>query len=259
MFLEDPGIYYEVHGEGQPLVLLNGIMMNTLSWAEHIPRLKDRYQVIVYDMRDQGQSARLEEGYDIGIHAEDLKRLIDHLDIHETHLLGVSYGGQVALIFSLRFPEMVEKMVLSNTAAYVDQYLLSMGQMWKRAAKLYDGEAFFDLALIPIYSRSFYNHHYDWLANRRQLFRDFLTREWFDGFIRLASSNEAYDLRGEISNIDKETLLIAAEKDMITPPEQMLEMNRAIKNSQFVSIPDAGHAAFLEKLDTFCTLIKGFL
>ena len=81
MFLEDPGIYYEVHGEGEPLVLLNGIMMNTLSWAEHIPLLKDRFQVITYDMRDQGQSARLNEGYDMGIHAGDLKKLLDHLNI----------------------------------------------------------------------------------------------------------------------------------------------------------------------------------
>ena len=259
MFLKDPGLYYEIHGKGKPLVLLNGIMMNTLSWAEHIPLLKEHYQVITYDMRDQGQSDRLEEGYRIDVHAEDLKKLLDHLDIPAANILGVSYGGQVALIFSLKFPEMVNKLILSNTAAHVDQYLLSMGQMWKRAARLYDGEAFFDLALIPIYSRSFYNHHYDWLANRRGLFKDFLTREWFDGFIRLASSNEKYDLRGKISDIDKETLLIAAQEDMITPPEQMLEMHRTMKNSQFVSIPDTGHAAFLEKRETFCTLIKGFL
>ena len=210
-------------------------------------------------MRDQGQSGRLEEGYRIDIHAEDLKKLLDHLGLEKANIMGVSYGGQVALIFSLKYPEMVGKLILSNTAAHVDQYLLSMGQMWKRAAGLYDGEAFFDLALIPIYSRGFYNNHYDWLSNRRGLFRDFLTREWFDGFIRLASSNEDYDLRGKISAIDKETLLIAAEQDIITPPEQMLEINQAIKNSQFVSIPDTGHAAFLEKRETFCTLIKGFL
>ena len=125
MFLEDPGLYYEVHGEGKPLVLLNGIMMNTLSWVDHIPDLKDRYQVITYDMRDQGQSGRLEEGYTIDVHAEDLKKLLDHLGIKKANILGVSYGGQVALIFSLGFPEMVEKLILSNTAAHVDQYLLS--------------------------------------------------------------------------------------------------------------------------------------
>ena len=259
MFLEDPGIYYEVHGQGRPLVLLNGIMMNTLSWVDHIERLKAHFQLIIYDMRDQGQSSRLAPGYDIGIHAEDLNKLLAHLDIDKANLWGVSYGGQVALIFSLRYPERVDKLILSNTSAYVDQYLLSLGQMWKRAAGGYDGEAFFDLALIPIYSRSFYNTRYDWLMSRRQLFKDFLTKEWFDGFIRLASSNETYDVRKEISGIKTQTLLIAAEEDIITPYRQMLEMSEVMPGSQIVCIPDTGHAAFLEKMDTICTLIKGFL
>ena len=259
MFFENPGIYYEVHGEGKPLVLLNGIMMNTLSWAEHIPLLKDHCQVIAYDMRDQGQSARLEEGYDISIHARDLKKLLDHLNIHRTHILGVSYGGQAALIFTLKYPEMVDRLVLANTSAHVDQYLLSMGRMWKRAARLYDGEAFFDLALIPIYSRSFYNRHYDWLANRRKVFKEFLTREWFDGFIRLASSNETYDIRKDIPGIKNPTLLIAALEDIITPYRQMQEMSRMMADSQIVCLPDTGHGAILEKIHTICTLIKGFL
>jgi len=259
MFLDDPGIYYEVHGQGEPLVFLNGIMMNTLSWVDHIARLKDRYQLIIYDMRDQGQSSRLEEGYDIRIHAEDLKKLLDHLKIPKAHLWGISYGGQVALIFSLKYPAMVNKLVLSNTSAYVDQYLLSLGELWKRAARLYDGEAFFDLALIPIYSRAFYNTHYDWLANRRKLFKDFLTKPWFDGFIRLASSNATYDIRPEIAGLKHQTLLIAAQEDIITPYAQMLEMSRLLVNAQIVCLPETGHAAFLEKMDTVCTLLKGFL
>jgi len=115
------------------------------------------------------------------------------------------------------------------------------------------------LALLPIYSREFYNRHYDWLENRRQLFKDLLTREWFDGFIRLASSNATYDIRAELSKIQHPVLLIAAREDIITPYAQMLEMSRAFVNSQIVCLPDTGHAAFLEKMDTFCTLIKGFL
>jgi pimeloyl-ACP methyl ester carboxylesterase len=259
MFLEDPGLYYEVHGKGRPLVMLNGIMMNTLSWVEHIEELKDRYQIIIYDMRDQAQSNRLEEGYHISIHAEDLKKLLAHLGIDKANVWGVSYGGQVAMILALKYPELIDKLILANTAAYVDRFLLSTGEMWKRAARLYDGEAFFDLALIPIYSRSFYNNRYDWLAERRQLFRDFFTKEWFDGFIRLASSNETYDVRDELSKIQHQTLLIAAAEDIITPYEQMLEMSEAIPRSQIVCVPDTGHAAFLEKMDTICTLVKGFL
>ncbi len=259
MFLKTPGIYYEIHGEGEPLVLLNGIMMNTLSWAEHIGFLKDHFQVIVYDMRDQGQSARLDEGYDIGIHAEDLKNLLVHLNIQRAHLFGVSYGGQVGMMFALKYGEMVDRLVLANTCAHVDQYLRSMGDMWKRAATLYDGEAFFDLALIPIYSRKFFNERYDWLAARRQVFKEYLTREWFDAFIRLASSNTHWDIRKDISRIGHPTLLIAAQEDIITPYGQMIEMGRMMPDSRTVCVPETGHGAVLEKIDIFCTLIKGFL
>ena len=259
MYLKDPGIYYEVHGDGNPLVLLNGIMMSTPSWVDHIERLKDRFQLIVYDMRDQGQSARLEQGYDNRIHVQDLKKLLDHLNIDKADLWGVSYGGQVALLFTLAHPENVDRLVLSNTSAHIDQYLLSMGEMWKRAARLYDGEAFFDLALIPIYSRPFYNHNYDWLLNRRQTFKELLNKEWFDGFIRLASSNHAYDVRNELADIEHATLLIAAEEDIITPYEQMRAMHAKMPNAQLVSIPQTGHAAFLEKIDEVCTMVKGFL
>jgi len=259
MYLENPGIYFEVHGEGKPLVLLNGIMMSAPSWVDHIEKLKDRFQLIVYDMRDQGQSTRLAEGYDNQIHVQDLKKLLDHLDIDNADLWGVSYGGQVALLFTLAFPESVDRLVLSNTSAHIDQYLLSMGEMWKCAARLYDGEAFFDLALIPIYSRHFYNHNYDWLLNRRQVFKELLTRDWFDAFIRLASSNHDYDVRDELASIEHATLLIAAEEDIITPYEQMRAMHGVMQNAQLVCIPQTGHAAFLEKIDTVCTLIKGFL
>jgi pimeloyl-ACP methyl ester carboxylesterase len=234
-------------------------MMNTMSWEEHIAKLRDRYQLIIYDMRDQGQSSRLKEGYDVAIHADDLKRLLVHLNVERTNLFGLSYGGQVAMIFALKYPEMVDRLILSNTLAHVDQFLLSLGQMWITAAKLHDGEAFFDLALIPIYSPAFYNSHFEWLMNRRKLFKELLTREWFEGFIRLASSNRDLDIRNEISRIKSETLLIAAQEDVITPFPKMLEMSKRIDNAHIVCIPEAGHGAILEKVGTMCMLIRGFL
>ena len=259
MFLEEPGIYYEVHGQGPPVVLLNGIMMNCLSWVDHIADLKSRYRLIAWDMRDQGQSRRLEPGYSVDLHVEDLKRLLLHLEIDRGDLLSVSFGAQVALLFALKYPAMVNRLVLANATDHVDGYLLALGRMWKAAARLNDGEAFFDLALPPVYSRTFYNDHSPWLENRRALFKKLLTREWFEGLIRLASSNENFDLRDRIAGIESPTLLISGAEDTITPHAHMLAMHRKMPNSRIVSIPDTGHAAFLEKRDTFCTLVKGFL
>ncbi|KAF2955303.1 alpha/beta hydrolase [Marinitoga sp. 38H-ov] len=259
MFFEELGIYYEVHGEGKPLVLLNGIMMSTASWIEHIKILKNYFQVIVYDMRDQGKSSKLSIKYDISVHSEDLKKLLEHLGLKKVNLLGLSYGGQVAEIFASKYPEYVDKLILSNTTYKVDNFLASVGEAWKVAAKTYDGESFFDLALPFIYSKTFYNNNYNWLKNRRKIFKELLTKEWFDGFIRLASSNLNFDVSNEIEKIKCETLLIAADEDIITPISDMEFINKKIKKSEMVIIKNSGHAAFLEKINIYCNIVKGFL
>ena len=259
MFFDELGIYYEVYGEGKPLILLNGIMMSTASWSEHIKILKNYFKIIVYDMRDQGKSTKLKEGYDISIHAEDLKKLIDFLGFDKVNILGLSYGGQVAEIFASKYPEYIDNLILSNTTYKIDNYLYSIGEAWKVAAKTYDGEAFFDLALPFIYSKTFYNNNFEWLKNRRKLFKDLLTKDWFEGFIRLASSNPNFDVSNDLEKIQCKTLLIAAEEDIITPISDMEFIKDKIRRSELIVIKSAGHGAFLEKLNLFCDIVKGFL
>ncbi len=200
---KDLGIYYEIHGEGYPLVLMNGIMMNTASWKEHINILKKYFKVIVYDMRDQGRSIKMKKNYNIDIHADDLYKFLNYLNLDKVNLLGLSYGGQVAEIFAIKYPEKINKLILSNTTYKVDKFLVSIGKSWNVAARLYDGEKFFDLALPFIYSKDFYNNNFDWLQNRKKLFKKLLTKDWFDAFIRLSSSNLTFDVTNELSKIKK--------------------------------------------------------
>ncbi|HOO75656.1 MAG: alpha/beta hydrolase [Thermotogae bacterium] len=259
MFDKKTGLYYEIHGEGYPLIFLNGIMMSTGSWNDHVKELEKTNMVITYDMRDQGKSPRLDPGYNISVHADDLKDLMDSLGIKKANFLGVSYGGQVSQIFISKYPDMVNKLILANTTYQVDRYLAALGQQWKQAAALYDGEKFFDIALPPIYSRPFYNENYDWLMNRRAMFKSSLTKSWYDGFIRLASSNDTFNVSDKLDSIKSTTLLIAGELDIITPLEDMEFMHSKIKNSVLKTIKGSGHGMFLEKMDEFLNIIKDFL
>ena len=259
MFSEKLGINYNISGNGKPIVLLNGIMMSVPSWAEHVKYLEKDFQVITYDMKDQGKSRYVDYQYDISMHVQDLRDLLTEIGIKKASLVGLSYGGQVAQLFALKHPEMVDKLVLSNTISHVDNFLKSIGQAWKASAATYDGEFFFDVSLPFIYSRYFYQSNYEWLMNRRKLFKATLTKQWFDGFIRLASSNETFDIREEIKNITAPTLLIGADEDIATPYLEMLKMNEKIPQSQIICIPKTAHAMFLEKLPLFCDLVKGFL
>jgi pimeloyl-ACP methyl ester carboxylesterase len=94
--------------------------------------------------------------------------------------------------------------------------------------------------------------------NRRKIFKETLTKDWFDGFVRLASSNETFDIRNEISNITAKTLFISGEEDIITPKSQIKEMNKKVKNSLIANLENTGHALFFEKFEEFCLLVEGF-
>lgn len=102
-------VYYEVAGKGQPLVLLHAGVADSRMWDEQFTVFAQQYRVIRYDLRGYGQSqvpAQAFQAY------EELAQLLQQLQISRTHLVGISYGGKIALDFTLAHPEMVEKLVL---------------------------------------------------------------------------------------------------------------------------------------------------
>jgi 3-oxoadipate enol-lactonase len=259
--LKDGGsIYYEIHGDGEPLILLNGLMMNTLSWIDFIPQLADKFKLILFDFRDQGRSSKLTEGYDNDIHADDILALLDDLKIDKVNMVGTSYGGQVALKFAIKHQDRLKTLILPNTLSWIPNQLKAIGEGWEEAAQLYDGAKFFKLAIPWVYSRHFYQTSLEWLNRRQQLFKDMLTKEWFDSVIRLSRSTRNYYISPEqLQTIKVPTLLIGAEEDMVTPIEVMSVMYDNIKGCEFVIMYKSGHGAVLEKLHEFVTVICGFV
>ncbi len=253
-------LYYEAHGQGEPVVLLGGIMMNTASWAQHIPVMARHVRLIVLDLRDQGRSAKMESEYRLDVHVPDVFDLLDACDLRSAHLIGLSYGGQVALRAALANPERVRTLILANTNHYVPNHLAEIGRAWEVAAALHDGERFFQLAIPFIYSSTFYSEHLEALRQRQAMFKSLLTAEWFEGFIRLCRSTEGVALtEEELARISVPTLLIGAEEDLITPVPLMEEMRQAIPDAEFITLPKAGHGAFLERSGEFLTSVLGFL
>lgn len=254
-------IYYEEHGdESRPsLVILNGIMMSTSSWAGFLTDFSKHFRLILMDFRDQGRSERKQSQYHISVHVNDLVDLLDFLNISKGNIVGLSYGGQVAEMFAIKYPERVKSLVLANTPARITPYLAELGEAWKEAAMLYDGERFFKLAIPFIYSDLFYNRNLNWLKERQKTFKSTLNREWFEGFIRLISSNPDFNVLDELHKIECPTLLLGADRDIITPIEEIEMIHEKVKGSEFLVIKDAGHGAFLEKSGEFITAVIGFV
>lgn len=252
-------IYYERIGQGNTLILLNGIMMSASSWTYHVNRLKAHFDVITFDFKDQGKSSKMNKDYDIKDRMQDLLAVMDHAKIEKAHIVGVSYGAHVAEHFVISYPHRVEKLVLSNAVSKVDNYLRELGRSWEIIAQTGDPELLFRIAFPAIYSRTFYNSNEDWIEERINNAAKVTNKDWLEGFARLSRSGAYFDLSNKIEKINVPTLLIGANEDIVTPKYEMKKMAEQIPNSSFVLIRKAGHAAFYEKADLWIDVVKGFL
>jgi 3-oxoadipate enol-lactonase len=253
--LGDHTIYYEVHGTGEPLMLLNGIMMSTISWKPFLKALSS-FQVILIDFLDQGQSARATEAYDLSRQVDVVLACMDHLKISSIHLVGISYGGQVAQYVAAKRPNLLASLTLFNTTSYTDETLLRIGQAWNEVAMQGGGEAYYQLTIPSIYSQTYQLEHRDWfIARKAQLIPLFSHPVFLQAMIRLTQSAETHDARGIAHLIKVRTLIVGSSEDNLTPLPMQQQLHQLIKDSEYVILPGVGHASMYEKPNLFVQLV----
>src|SRR5579871_570460 len=113
--VNDIDMYYEVHGEGEPLVLIAGTNSDHTLYRGITPQLAAKYQVIVFDNRGVGQTSKPDIPYSIEMMADDTAGLLDALGITGAHMLGTSMGGRIAVALALRHPRHVKSLILVST------------------------------------------------------------------------------------------------------------------------------------------------
>lgn len=125
-------LYYEVQGEGRPVVLIHGGLLDSRMWDAQVPVLAKKHRVIRYDVRGFGRSAEPAAPY---LAADDLEALLDHLKIPKATLVGLSLGGRISLDFAVSHPERVEALVLLAPGLSGFQGLGDGGKsFWERVA-----------------------------------------------------------------------------------------------------------------------------
>lgn len=114
--LDGIDMYYEVYGEGDPVVLLHGAYMTIdLNWAKVIPELSKTKKVIAVEMQGHGHTADTDRPFNYKDLAADIAGLLKHLNIDKADLIGYSFGGTVAFKTAIDFPEMIDKMIIISS------------------------------------------------------------------------------------------------------------------------------------------------
>jgi len=111
----DINIYYEVHGEGEPLVMICGASASVDSMYAFIPVYSPEYKLVLFDNRGAGRSDAPDIPYTTAMMADDLAGLLDTIGIDSVNIMGISMGGMIAQEFTLRHPEMVKNLILACT------------------------------------------------------------------------------------------------------------------------------------------------
>lgn len=186
--------------------------------------------------------------------------MLDHLQIKELPVIGISYGAEVALQFAVKYHDVVTRLGLFNTTAYTSPWLKDIGDAWNKAAATGDGLAYYLVSIPMIYSPKFYEENITWMKNREKLLVPiFGNKTIADGFVRLTISAESYDVRNKLHTLEMETLIVSSEQDYLTPIEEQVYLAKHIKNSNHLVIKNAGHASMYERPSLFVSLILGFV
>ncbi len=253
------GIEYLSVGEGPETVfLLNGIAMSISHWKPVSERLVAAgYRVVAHDFRGQMLSDRPASPYSLGLHAKDLAALMEMLGIRRAHIVGTSYGAEVALTFALEYPALCASVTSIDGVSEYDAVLGAAVESWKAAA-LSDPRVFYKTLLPWNYSAEYLVANRDVLAKREDAIAS-LPRDWFEAFGRLCDAFLAIDLTKDLGSISCPTLALVATRDILKHHAYSRIIACRIPGARYEEIPDAGHAVVIERPGAVADSVIGFL
>jgi pimeloyl-ACP methyl ester carboxylesterase len=255
-------LFYEIHGDGPPLVLVMGIGYDSSLWTlQQVPVLSTRFSVVLLDNRDAGRSSRAGHPYNISDMADDVAGLLDALDIHRTHLLGLSMGSMVGMEFALRHADRLDRLVLAGPSAAPARSAVDPISLWNWVkANDSSGEVFGAQQLAWLFSPAFLRNQQA-VRETTALLAGNPNPMGPEDYDRQAQAYLAFDALDRLGGIQAPTLVIVGEQDLLTPPWVAREVAGAIPSARFEIVTGDGssHVLPLERPEDFNRLVMDFL
>jgi pimeloyl-ACP methyl ester carboxylesterase len=261
--LRDIELYYEIHGEGKPLVLIQGLGLDSSAWLYQIPVLSQQHQVICFDNRGIGRTDAPATPYSTDQMAEDVISLLDALAIQHADILGFSLGGCIAQALALNYPERVNRLILVSTAAQFPAITLQVLQVWLTMLQEIHSDSMnpetrLRAQLAWVFSNAFFQNSQQVEA----LVHDSLNYPYqptVAGFSGQVAACVAHNLLKQLHQITAPTRVLVGAADLLTPVELAETLSAALPNAELQIIAGAGHNFFWEMPAAFNQSILDFL
>ncbi|MEO0682249.1 MAG: 3-oxoadipate enol-lactonase [Pseudomonadota bacterium] len=248
-------MHYRVDGEGgaTPILLINSLGTDLRVWDKLVPLMPDGRRLIRYDKRGHGVSEAPPPPYDMETLAGDAAALLDHLEVEQAIVVGLSIGGLIGQMMAARRPALVQALVLMDTAAKIGGRDLWDPRLAVVREQGIEGVA--DAVMERWFSAHFRAHH----GEEAALWRNLLTRTPAAGYIGCGEAIADTDLTAEAGALKIPVLAMAGDEDGSTPPEMVRATADLIEGARYETIEQAGHLPCVERPSTVAALILGFL
>ncbi len=222
--VNDLKMYYEIHGSGQPLVLLHGGMTTIEDFILLLPTFARSRQVIAFERQGHGHTADIDRPFTLEHWADDTAALLRHLNIEQADILGYSTGGSVALAFALRHPKMVRKLVLASAIYNSEGYYPGILEGMKQA----------EADDLPPIMREMYEN----VAPRPEDWEKLVEKS-----IKAAATFSGWQKK-DIRTISAPTLVMVGDSDIVRT-EHAVEFYRLIPSANLAVLSATDHVGML--------------
>jgi len=253
-------MYYEVSGDGFPIVMIMGWGGTTEWWdPAMVEELSKQYKVVIFDNRGIGKTDKPEMKYTVEMFATDTVGLMSELKIEKAHVLGISMGGMIAQEIALNYPERIEKLVLCSTHSGMSFFSKIMTKLLLFFAKrrMKDPEKGPELLISLLFTKDFIKENREKIDEIRADFTDSPTSQ--DDFARQFHAVKKFNTRKRLQNVDKPTLIMHGKKDALISYKEGLRLADLIPYAKLALFDNTAHALFTQETERVLITLTDFL
>lgn len=234
-------MYYEIHGEGSPLLLLHGFTGSGAGLAQGFKQLTANHKLIIPDLRGHGRSTNPSQQFSFQQTAMDIFALLDHLNIRECSGIGLSGGGCALLHMAYQQPDKIKSMAIVSAAPYFPQHTRNVMQQFALQEKTEE----------------------QWAAMRDIHFHgdEQIQMLWEQaGAFANDDMNDMNFTSDMLSTLKSKTLIVQGDRDPIYPIELTIEMYKSIPTAYLWIIPNGGHVPIsIDSTQDFISYVEKFI
>ena len=246
---------YEIHGkEGAPWLTFSHSLACTLRmWEPQVAEFKDRWRILVYDTRGHGASEAPKGPYTLEMLAEDLKQLLEHLDIEKTHYVGLSMGGMIGQTLVLKEPSLFDRVVLADTGHAQTPETRKQWEERIRTAETKGMQPLVQGTLERWFTEPFRKSQPEVVKR----IGDLIQGTPVPGYVGCCQAIANLNTTARLKDIRRPVLAITGEQDAAAPGTRYI--GEHVPGAKTVVIPQAAHIANLEQPEAFNRALREFL